>query len=107
MSPKRLEDRDLRSLDRPGLRNIFGPLDPSEKPASSPPRRWYYSRGFNDTPTPKDVLGYLLVLLMFPMLLALILVGLWLAVPQLVAWLLVLGFIVVYTVGIVVINRRH
>ncbi len=28
---RRLEERDLRSLDRPGLYKIFAPLDPDER----------------------------------------------------------------------------
>ena len=28
---RRVEERDLRSLDRPGLYNIFAPLDPDER----------------------------------------------------------------------------
>lgn len=95
MSPRRLEDRDLRSLDRPGLRSIFRPLDPNEKPASGPRGIWL-----------GPPIGNVLLVLMFPLLLALVSVELWLAVPQLVAWLSVLAFIGLYVTGIVLITRR-
>ena len=101
MSPRRLEARDLRSLDRASMRSIFRPLDPNDKPSPGSPRRYY-----DPALTPKDAIGSLLFLLMFPLLLALVSVELLLAVPQLVAWLSVLGFIVIYTAGSVLIIRR-
>jgi hypothetical protein len=111
VSPRKTEAKDLRSLDGPGLRAIFRPLDPNEKPSPRQPGRnlsiFMFTFPFTrDEPTWKDAFGLLLFLLLFPMLLALISVDLWLGVPQLVAWLSVLGFVVAYTAGAVLINRK-
>lgn len=102
MRRSRLEERDLRSLDRRGLRSIFTPLDPNERHSSRPApylRGALFSRG---EPRWRDGVG----LLMFPLLALLITVELWAGVPQLLGWLGVLGFLVLFTVAALLIDRR-
>ena len=95
MSPRRrVEERDLRSLDRPGLRSTFGLLDPNEPPFAERPDAtvgwadagWARFKTLTlgwDEPKWKQALGYLFL----PLLLALILLVSWFEIPALLVWL--------------------
>lgn len=106
MSSRKTEAKDLRSLDGVGLRPIFRPLDPNEKPS---PRRnvSIFTMRFPFTqPIWRNAGGPWFVLLLFPALLALVSIYMWLGVSQLVAWLSVFGFIVIFTAVAVWIDPK-
>jgi len=107
MARRRVEQRDLRSLDRPGLRSIFTPLDPAEPPARGQTRDYRTMQMFTsaftrDDPSWKDGLG----LLFLPILVALISLLLWTGLPQLFDWLAVLAYLVAFTAAALYLYRK-
>ena len=104
MSSRKTEARDLRSMY-----SIFRALDPNEKPLPRQPRRTVsiFTNRFPFTePIWRDAGGAWFVLLLFPALLALVSVDMWLGVSPLVVWLSVLGFIVIFTAVAAWIDRK-
>ena len=94
MPRRRLEERDLRSLERRSMYSIFRALDPNERPLKS--------RGPVYEGTWKLALG----LLWAPALLALVQLELFLQLPQTVGWLVVVAFCFSYVVAALVALRR-
>jgi pilus assembly protein TadC len=92
---KRLEERDLRSLERRTLFSIFRPLDASERAAQDEP------------PRPPEPLLALPFLLLFPALLIVISVGLWLQLPAVAIWLSIVALFAACVLGTVLINPRR
>ena len=107
MSRRKLQERDLRSLDRPGLQSIFSPLDPNARPARREAKRYLAGQMFTsaftrEEPRWRDGIG----LLFLPILAVLISVLLWVGVPQLIAWLVVLAYLVAFSAAALVVYRK-
>lgn len=113
MARKRLEERDLRSLERRGLFSIFRPLDPKERAAQDarpgPPKSLLALPTFIFTTSGREMPWWLgaFGLLLFPALLILISVGLWLQLPALAIWLSVAALFAAYVLSAVLINLRR
>jgi hypothetical protein len=110
---KRLEERDLRSLERRRLFSIFRPLNASERAAQDerpkPSRSLLALPTFIFTTSGREMPWWLGVfgLLLFPALLIAISAGLWLQLPALAIWLSIVALFAAYMVGAVVINLRR
>jgi hypothetical protein len=94
--PKRTE-RDLRSLDRKSMYSIFPPLDDKEPALGDDgfKARNNMTSAFApdmDDPMWKTLLTWLWV----PALIVFLSLEEWLSLPQLTAWLLAIGFMVLY-----------
>lgn len=94
MPRRRLEERDLRSLERRSMYSIFRALDPNERPLKSRPY------------LPEFSWKFAFALLWFPALLALVQLELFLPLPQAVGWLVVVAFCFAYLVAMVAVLRK-
>jgi hypothetical protein len=105
---RRLEERELRSLERRSMQSIFPPLDPSE----TPPRERDFTRrnvlvgpmapGLDD-PMWKTLISWLWL----PALIVFLTVVTWLQLPPVLGWMLVIAFCVAYAAFAWLAYRRR
>jgi|SRR5579872_3058702 len=112
MGRRKLEERNLRSLDRQGLRSIFRPLDPGADTLPRVPRTWHMWSGWDPPSNPDESPDEprwkaAIALLFLPAVVVLIEVMSRLAIPQLIAWLAVLGCFAALSVFVMVSIRSR